>query len=763
MISEVKIMPTMKDVANLAAVSVATVSNFLNGTKSVKPDTRRKIQEAIERLNFHPNLSARNLKTNSSSEIGVILPNTLDSYYSYVLQGVEKVFQDSIYNLNIAFSNDIPERELNLLNKLLRKNIKGLIIFTCQPERLNYFRENFMVQNIPVVFLERNVAGLETNFICFDNRKTICHLTTKLLADGFDKIGLIIGPGEFFSESECLAGFKQAFLHHETGFDPQWISFTNFSKEDAFRSAISMLQNYGLKAVVASSESIAKGVLEAAQIRGIEIPEELLILSLGQECWNSYSSSLGTMVTRRPALNMGEEAARLLQKNISSPILFEKQRIVLEDKILEQDLDFNRRRKPARSNIHKGSLKVLMLESPSTLSFKGLLPHFTNQAGVEVEIKTWPQPYILNRIVSNAEQGEDDIDVYMFDIPWLPYLAANKYLMNLAGLMENADFNKDIFIPGCLKYFGEFQGGYYGLPFLYGPQLLFYRKDLFHDPLLKKEFEKRYQTQLRPPRTWLEFNAVAEFFTKTANPDSPVEYGTGIAAGFPEIIVPEFLPRFWAYKGQIFNHENRVVLNSPESVKALTNFGNTFKYTHPDTLHFDIEKTVADFYEGNTAMLICYVSYTTDINNRFKSKIVGKIGYDLIPGRAPVMAGWSLGIGPNCKNPALAFEFINWACGSDICNHYTILDGQSTLVDVYKNDELLKLYPWLSLVLESFKYCRPRRGPYAPEGRIIPQNDLELIVAKAIYGVVKNKLPVEEALAKAQIEMESLFEEYGYR
>jgi DNA-binding LacI/PurR family transcriptional regulator/ABC-type glycerol-3-phosphate transport system substrate-binding protein len=756
-------MTTMNDVSALAGVSVATVSNYLNGTKSVKPETKKRIKDAIEALNFHPSTFARNLKMNNSSEIAIVIPDAHNSYYSYILQGIEKVFQSSAYYLNIAFSHEIPELELNALQKLIRKNVKGVILVTCQPENHQYFKDNFITPNIPIVFLDRNLLNLDTNFIYFDNKKTIHFLIHKLFENDFSKIALITGPKEYFSENECLVGYQDAFRDEEKEWDPRWISYTNLSKEDSFRSAISIFQNNSLEAIITSSESIAQGVLEAALIRGISVPENLSILSLGQEYWNYFSASFGTIVTMRPALNMGEEAAKLLQRNMNSPILFEKQKLVLEDKILFKSLDFSiKSHRVHSSKITKETLNILMLESPATSSFKGLLPHFTKDTSINVNIHTYPQQYILNRIVTDAQQHSDEMDVYMFDIPWLPYLASNHNLFNMSKLLNNPSFNKERYIPDCFKYFSQFHGEYYGVPFLYGPQLLFYRKDLFAERDLQSKFERKYQAQLRPPRTWLEFNAIAEFFTHSANPESPVEFGTSIAANFSEVIVPEFLPRLWAYKGKIFTHENKVSIDSPESIKALHNFCSTFKFIRPDTLEIGIEQTVADFYEGKTAMLISYVNYTTDINNRFKSKIAGKIGYDLIPGRAPILPGWSLGINPHSKDSALAFKFINWACGSDICNHYTILDGQSTLLEVYQNDELLKLYPWLKLALENFKYCRPRYGPYTPSGKIIPQNDIEFIVAKAIYAAVKEQAGIGEALAKSQLELESLFEKYGY-
>ncbi|MGI6113404.1 MAG: extracellular solute-binding protein, partial [Mahellales bacterium] len=567
----------------------------------------------------------------------------------------------------------------------------------------------------------------------------------------------------YSSEQHCIDGFKHAFARNGLALDQHWISYTNLSKEDAFRSAIFMLQNHNLQGIITSSETISKGLIEAAHVRGIDIPGNLLVLSLGQDRWNLYSSSQGVINTLRPALNMGEEAARLLIKNMQSPILFEKQRIVLEDKVVYKDIELkNRTTKSEITLVKKGTLNVLMLESPTAVSIEGLLPHFTNNTFIDVNIKTYPQQYILDKIISDARSKSQDIDVYMFDIPWLPFIASNKYLMNLTKFINAHDFDKNIFIPGTLKHFSEFEGEYYGVPFMYAPQILFYRKDLFEDKSLKREFEARYKTELTPPDTWLEFNAIAEFFTKSLNPSSPVEYGTSVAANYSELLVPEFLPRLWSYNGRIFNEQNKVTFNSPETIKAMTNFCKTFEFTRPDTLNQRIEDTVADFYEGKTAMLICYISYTTDITNRFKSDIVGKIGYDFIPGKTPVLGGWSMGINPNSKNPKQAFKFINWACGTDICNYHTILEGQSPLMDVYNNDELDKLYPWLPLGLETFKYCRTRKGPHIQGGKIIPQDNIEFIIAKAIYSVLKKETTIENALNTAQQALEQLFEDYGY-
>ena len=121
-------MATIRDVAQLAEVSIATVSNYLNHTKPVKKTTAKKIQQAIDTLKYSQNLSARSLKSNTYLDVGVILPNFDDSYYVQIFQGIENAFQNSGYFTNLAFSYDIPDFEQNILKGFLQKQICGRIL-----------------------------------------------------------------------------------------------------------------------------------------------------------------------------------------------------------------------------------------------------------------------------------------------------------------------------------------------------------------------------------------------------------------------------------------------------------------------------------------------------------------------------------------------------------------------------------------------------------------------------------------------------------
>ena len=111
-------MATLKDVANLAGVSIATVSNYLNNTKPVSKVISKKIQDAVNELHYSINLNAKNLKSKINTDIGVILPSLNDSYYVQLFQGIKSYFQNTNYYLNLDFSENIPEFEKNIVHNV---------------------------------------------------------------------------------------------------------------------------------------------------------------------------------------------------------------------------------------------------------------------------------------------------------------------------------------------------------------------------------------------------------------------------------------------------------------------------------------------------------------------------------------------------------------------------------------------------------------------------------------------------------------------
>ena len=161
-------------------------------------------------------------------------------------------------------------------------------------------------------------------------------------------------------------------------------------------------------------------------------------------------------------------------------------------------------------------------------------------------------------------------------------------------------------------------------------------------------------------------------------------------------------------------------------------------------------------------MLVTYSEYASEISSSISNNIIGRVGYEALPGRTPISVGWNLGLNPYTNQPEAVYEYFKWLCRSDISFYMTIVDGQSPVMAPYNSHELLKLYPWMELTEKSFAYCRKRIGPYRQKSLIIPQNKLERILCEILKNILQKGMPVSESLLTGQKEMELLFKSYGY-
>lgn len=755
-------MATIKDVAQMAGVSIATVSNYLNHTKPVSKEISKKIQYAVDKLHYAQNQNARNLKAQINTDIGIILPNLNDSYYVQLFQGIKSYFQNTDYYLNLAFSENIPEFERSIVKNLLKKQLCGLFLVSCQPDNWKFYYDNITSKNIPLVLIDRNIHSLDANFVSFNNRVLIRDMADCLLNSGFKKIYLMTGPENFDSENECIRGFCDAFSKH--GASPVLSCFlkTDMSKEDAFRKTIRLLKEQQPEAFIATSESLSSGIIEGITILGYSI-NDIPVFTLGEEHWNLQTHSFATTAIVRPAIKLGHTASKLLMEQLKSPLTKETERIILSgcrSSISPQKMEIlvKKRSSPSanKKKAFQKTINILMLDTPQVHSHIGLLHNFENRTGISVNVTIQPHHRLYETILKNhCSEAVSVYDVIMYDIPWMTSLASENILEDITPKMSSID--TDIFLPGCLKFYSIFNGRYYGIPFMYAPQVLYYRKDLFEDFNLKAKYERENNISLRPPATLKEFNTICDFFTTKTD---VVPYGTSIPTAYSECLTPEIYMRLRAFGGTIFNSNGQVCLDTTQSLKAYINFIRSIKSAKPDYRTATDVSVVQDFLSGETAMLISYPPFFTDITDFRKSSIIGSIGYHLIPGRAPLLGGWSLGISSRSSHKDEAFEFLKWTCDEQITNYSTLLGGLPATNSTYLNDELAELYPWLPLYHDIYKYTKPTIPPKLSNNKVVPQYEIDEIVCKWIYKLLEGELEVQETITKTHEELETLVEHY---
>lgn len=474
-------MATLKDVAKDAGVSIATVSCCLSGSKNVKPETKARIMDSIEKLKYIPNASARNLKTTDSKKIGIVLTDIDNSYHAEIFKGISTHLQNKGFDISVAFSNNSPDIECDKINDFISNNVSGLLVITSQPQNTDFFISRIKNHNVPTVFLERRPENLSTSFVGFDNNKTTYFLTEKLIQRGYKNIAIFTGSQRFSSESEAVQGYKNALLDYGIPVIPDLIQQTNMTKENAFKALLTLPLLEKIDAIITTSENIAQGVMEACKLQGIKLPGDIVLLTFGEESWSHALNTPGIIRTSRMAFTLGTEAANLLLKNIESPLLFEEQSLLFKDEIIYSDLyipaPLKKKQASVTPAIQHEPLRILMVDLATTHSVELLSKTFTRLTDIPVEIDCKPQNEILNTIVADMEKSVSKYDIYMYDVPWLSYMVQNGLVADITDYIKGDKFNPDVYFEENLNNC-KHDDHYYGVPIVGGSQIMFYRKDL---------------------------------------------------------------------------------------------------------------------------------------------------------------------------------------------------------------------------------------------------------------------------------------------
>lgn len=701
-------MATIYDVAKRAGTSISTVSHYLNQTKYVGPDKAKRVKEAIDALAYVPNRAAKALKTNTSNEIHVVLPNLIDPVYSHTFTGISNAIIDTNYTLILHLTNDLSPRETNLIEIILKSDPAGVILCTCQPENTTLLSR--LSSAYPSSFIYR-IPKLEEaiNSFTYDNAKTLYRITNRLLKLGYDAIALITGPTHYSNESDCIQGYTTAYELNKKEIQPDLLITLPYTKEAAFKYLTTLYENKALpECMIASSNSFTTAIKDLYALRQ---KKDYLLITLGYESWYNKDLSRTILQTIRDSEKVGFDALINITETHSKPHKREKKAFIYRDDFSLDILDELSKAvlyRPAPPTTAK-TLKFLMLDDTTTIAaLRSLLPHFESQSGIKVKIDTCSYDKLHQHILDQKASSQNIYDLYSVDMPWIPSFAKKHIIRPIETNMITRHSSNQMTASDYPYRLGRHNDDLYGIPYLIGLQMLFYRNDLFTNQELKESFYKAYHRELAPPTDWFTYNQVARFFTKAYNPASPTTYGTCLADYFQGSLLGEILPRIWGYEGTIVDEDLLPSLCTPQVKKAFESYLEANNYGTKDVNHY--AQDVANiFCEGDIAMITSYISYAPIMYDEIHSKIKGLVSFSPMPSESSMVSGWSLC--PNYDGQKIdeTKEFLEWFHSLDISYRYALITGNPTRHNLFQNSNLNKLYPWLSLSLEIFEKGHTRR------------------------------------------------------
>lgn len=266
---------TITEVAKAAQVSIATVSRVFNKSGRVDPETRRRVMEAANALNYIPNALGRSLSTRRAEAIGLLLPDLYGEFFSEVIRGADQTARQNRYHLLLSSSHNSKEDIAAALHAM-RGRVDGIIIMS--PHIDAHTLNTNLPQGIPAMLLNCYLDGEAFDALNIDNFNGAYQLVKHLLGHGHTRIAIIKGTEQNIDAQERLRGYRKALEDAGAFIDRRYEIQGNFDEESGSHAVKEILSlTPRPTAVFASNDSMAIGALSALRAKGVDVPGELAI------------------------------------------------------------------------------------------------------------------------------------------------------------------------------------------------------------------------------------------------------------------------------------------------------------------------------------------------------------------------------------------------------------------------------------------------------------------------------------------------------
>ena len=324
---------TMRDVARLAGVSIATVSAVVTGKKPVSAELRKRIEEAMGALDYHPDQVARSLKVGSTNVVGMVIPDVTNPFFTELMRGAEEEARRCGMSVMLCNTDGDSEIEHRQLNTLLAHRVDGVLL-SCADSFTRW--ERLERRKVPFVFFDRIPLGFAGPAVALDNRAAVAEATQFLISLGHRRIAIIAGSQNVSPGIARLEGFRQAAESAHLAIRDQYVRYGDFSIEGGYRSALELIALPSPPtAILSCNNKMTLGLMRAMAEQKVACPDAVSVIGFDDFEWSANFSPRLTTVSQ-PTRAMGCKAMELLLAQINaageykSPgtVMFQSQLIV---------------------------------------------------------------------------------------------------------------------------------------------------------------------------------------------------------------------------------------------------------------------------------------------------------------------------------------------------------------------------------------------------------------------------------------------------
>ncbi|PXY34619.1 LacI family transcriptional regulator [Prauserella sp. PE36] len=309
--------PTQRDIAELAGVSITTVSHVVNGTRAVAPETRAAVLEAIEQTGYTGDVIARSLVTGGTRSIGVAISLLANPYFAVLMQTIEREAAAAGYTVLLSDTHDTVDTEQAVVRALRSRRVEGLLL-TSVPGDGSVISE-LVSLGIPTVLVDRLATRGDVDQVGAENIQSTSALTEHLASLGHRRIGFVAGtPGLATSEERTL-GYRLGLGRGGLAWNPDLVVPGHSERAggaDAFAALLDRPEPPS--AVVVGNDAMMAGVLHEARRRQLHVGKDVAVVGFDDTEWaDLVDPPLTTMA--QPIADIGREAVRLLLSRIKDP------------------------------------------------------------------------------------------------------------------------------------------------------------------------------------------------------------------------------------------------------------------------------------------------------------------------------------------------------------------------------------------------------------------------------------------------------------
>ncbi|MEX9908763.1 extracellular solute-binding protein [Providencia rettgeri] len=726
-------MATMRDICRIAGVSHGTVSNVLNGRGNVSVEKMEAVLNAAKVLGYSVNTQAQLLRANTNIKIAIVLPHLTSEKYTVLFNSIRQTIEDySDLPFDVFLTDDLKSKELKVLQKIASGGYKSVISVSCLDDAAIYF-DTLQIAPENVTFVYRKPQNAKIHF-GLDYVQAAEAIANQIAKDSYKRIGIFAEASHHLNSEEFVREVRLSLQKNVPNVE---IVVCYSSDLESYNTAFDFFSNnQKLDAIIAQDLERTRYITQASYFGSSRAAPRIFSLTgstppmvNGIYCSPINYAQLGQDVAIRLFQNEGKKLEQ--EPQVSNPCSHVYTSEVRDGERLRID-----------------TLNLLTIPSPSTDALQKLLPNFFAQTGVHVNISVRPFGEIFN--ILNTIEEHAFYDLLRVDVAFFPWFA-EKTLVPLSAIGNGLTDLQSKYTEQKQSRFCLVNGTAYAMPLDASVQLMFYRKDLFEDPITKRMYFESTGKELKVPSTFEEYDRISHFFythREAGNENKP--YGSSSTTGSAGIISSEYLLRYYAAGGRLFDASTEPSLSPLIAEKVLADYINQLSYT--DRINSEWwGESIKRFESGGLAMNIAYMNLFNDVAH---SPMSNNIGFAPVPGGKPQIGGGVLGMSRCSKKTELVEHFYRWLYSDVIQDHILMLGGNTIQRNYIYMQEVRQRYPWLSL---SYNEIRTGvRESTMPNGEAFNLRQAENIIGRGVIDALDGLMTIQETIQKINLGLKNL-------